>query len=352
MGKINVAILGCCGVLGQRFVQMLNRHPIFEVSALVDVFEGKKYREATARWGKGSGGFDENIPEYAADMEICSTDNLETDVPLVFSGLPPKIAGPIESNLAQKGHVVVSKASDHRLEEDVPLVIPEVNPDHLCLIEKQRKRRSWDGAIVCAPNCSTSILTLPLKPVSDNFGIRNVVVVTMQAVSGAGYPGLPFLDMTDNVIPYISGEEEKIRLESKKILGVIDKPAEYGLTSYCCRVNVSDGHLECVFVKTEKQVDAGDVKRLMSGFHGTELFSGPKLPLVLKDENDRPQTRLDRYSGEGKSPYVRGMSVTVGRIRNDEVFGLSFVSLGNNTIRGGAGEAILVGELLEKNGYI
>jgi len=351
MKKVKVAILGCCGVLGQRFVQMLNKHPTFEVSALVDLYVGKKYREATTKWGKGSGGFDESIPNYVADMEICSADDIDRDVPLVFSGLPPNVAGPIELDLAKKGHIVVSKAKDHRLEEDVPLVIPEVNPSHLELIERQRKKRPWDGAIVCAPNCTTSIFTLPLKPVFDEFGVEEVVVTTMQAVSGAGYPGISSLDITDNVVPYIEGEEEKTRLESKKILGSIDKPADYKLASHCCRVHVIDGHLESIFVKTKQKADAEEVKRLMREFPGTGLYSGPKRPIIVRDEVDRPQTRFDRYAGEGKSPYVGGMSVTVGRLRN-EVFGLSFISLGHNTIRGGAGEAVLVGELLEREGYV
>jgi len=352
MKKVKVAILGCCGVLGQRFVQMLNKHPRFEVSALVDLYTGKKYGEATKKWGKGSGGFDESIPDYVADMQICSADDIDRDTPLVFSGLPPDVAGPMESDLAKKGHVVVSKAKDHRLEEDVPLVVPEVNPGHLDLIERQRKKRSWDGAIVCAPNCTTSIFVLPLKPVFDRFGVEKVVVVTMQAVSGAGYPGLPSLDIADNVIPYIGGEEEKTRVESKKILGSIDKPADYKLASYCCRVYVIDGHLECVFVKTKQEADAEVVKRLMREFPGTGLYSGPARPIIVREEVNRPQTRFDRFAGEGVSPYVGGMSVTVGRIRNDDVFGLSFTSLGHNTIRGGAGEAILVGELLETEGYI
>jgi aspartate-semialdehyde dehydrogenase len=350
--KIKIAVLGCCGVLGQRFVQMLNEHPTFEVSALVDVFVGKKYREATVKWGTGSGGFDDRIPEYAAEKEICSVDNISKDVALVFSALPSGIAGPIESDLAKKGHIVVSKASDHRMEQDVPLIIPEVNPDHLHLIEKQRKNRSWKGAVICAPNCSTTIFALPLKPVLDKYGVRNAALVTMQAVSGAGYPGLPSLDIMDNVIPYIGGEEEKTIVESKKILGDIGKPANYGLASYCCRVNAIDGHLECVFVQTEKKANADDVRHLMKNFHGTGLHSGPKQPIIVRDEIDRPQTRLDRYAGEGRSPYVRGMSVTVGRIRNDDVFGLSFITLGHNTIRGGAGEVILLGELLKKNEYI
>lgn len=350
--KIKVAVMGVCGVLGQRFVQMLNKHPRFEVSALVDLYVGQKYREATTKWGKGSGGFDASIPDYVADLEICSAADIDRDTPLVFSGLPPNVAGPIESDLAKKGHIVVSKARDHRLEEDVPLVVPEVNPDHLALIERQRKKRSWDGAIVCAPNCTTSIFSLPLKPVFDNFGVEKVIVVTMQAISGAGYPGVPSLDITDNVIPYIGGEEEKTRVESKKILGSIDKSAEYKLASYCNRVHTIDGHIECVFVKTKQEAEADKVKRLMRAVPGTGLYTGPVRPIIVRDEIDRPQTRLDRLAGEGKSPYVGGMSVTVGRIRNDEVFGLSFLSLGHNTIRGGAGEAVLIGELLDREEYV
>jgi aspartate-semialdehyde dehydrogenase len=351
MKKVKVAILGACGVLGQRFVQMLNEHPIFEVSVLVDVYKGKKYGEAT-NWGRGSGGFDDSPPEYAAEMEVSSVDDINADVALVFSGLPPDVAGPVESDLADKGYIVVSKAKDHRLERDVPLIIPEVNPDHLERIEIQRKKRSWDGAIVCAPNCTTSVFTLPLKPVYDKFGVESVVLTTMQAISGGGYPGVPSLDVTDNIVPYIEGEEEKTRLESKKILGSNNEPADYKLASSCCRAHVIDGHMECLFVKTRQKAGAEEVKRLMREFPGTGLHTGPEKPIIVRDEVNRPQTRLDRYAGNGKSPYVKGMSVTVGRIRNDEVFGLSFIALGHNTIRGGAGEAILIGELLERKNYL
>jgi len=173
-----------------------------------------------------------------------------------------------------------------------------------------------------------------------------------QAVSGAGYPGISSLEMIDNVIPYISGEEEKMDTESKKILGDIDKPADYRIATYCCRVNVLDGHMECVFLDTINKSDRNEVKHLMAEFPGTGLYSGPLKPIMIREEIDRPQPRLDRYEGDGKSQYVKGMSVTVGRIRNYEVFGLSFICLGHNTIRGGAGEAVLVGELLERQRYI
>lgn len=352
MKRVKVAILGCCGVLGQRFVQMLNKHPIFDVSTIVDLYVGKKYKDAMTKWGKGSGAFDESIPDYVADMKISSVDEISTDIPLIFSGLPPNVAGSVESYLATKGHIVVSKAKDHRLEEDIPLIIPEVNANHLKLIEIQREKRHWDGAIICAPNCTTSIFSLPLKPILDEFGVESVILTTMQAVSGAGYPGVPMLDINDNIIPYIADEEEKTMVESRKILGTNDKTADFKVASYCCRVPVIDGHMECVFVKTRQEADAEKTKRLMREFPGTGLYTGPEKPIIVREEIDRPQTRLDRYAGEGKSPYVKGMSVTVGRIRNDEVFGLSFISLGHNTIRGGAGEAILVGELLEREGYV
>jgi len=342
---VKVAILGACGVLGQRFVQMLKNHPRMDVAALVDIYPGKKYEEVTD-WGHG-GGFDENIPEYAANMKICSVEDIERDIPLVFSGLPPKIAGPIEEDLAKKGHIVVSKARDHRLEDDVPLIIPEVNPEHLDLLEKQRARRRWDGAIVTAPNCSTSILVLPLKPIFDNFGLERIYIATMQAISGAGYPGVPSLDILDNVIPYIGGEEEKLNNESKKILGSIGQPADYKVAAYCCRVHVMDGHMEAIFVKTKQKFDVGEVKSLMKKFPGTGLYTGPEHPIIIMDESNRPQTRLDRYAGKGKSPYTRGMSITVGRLKNNDVKGLSFIALGHNTIRGGAGEAVLIGELLD-----
>jgi aspartate-semialdehyde dehydrogenase len=345
-----VAILGACGVIGQRYVQMLNNHPKFEVAALVDVYPGKKYSEVTD-WGHG-GGFDIDIPEYVRDMKMVSIDDVGSDVSLAFSGLPPKVAGEMEEKLAKKGVVVVTKAGDYRMEADVPLIIPEVNPQHLSLIKEQRKNHGWKGAIVTAPNCSTSTFVVPLKPVYDMVGVKKLTIVTMQAFSGAGYPGVPSLDITDNVIPYIGGEEEKLDIESKKILGDGKKPAEYKINVYCNRVPALDGHLESVFLETKKKITVDEMKQAMRDFPGTGLYTGPEKPVIVREEKNRPQTRIDRYAGKGPSPYTAGMSVTCGRFRDLGDNEMSFVCLAHNTIRGGAGEAILIGELLEKKGYL
>jgi aspartate-semialdehyde dehydrogenase len=347
---VDVAVLGACGVIGQRFVQMLKDHPTFEVKALVDIYPGKKYGEATD-WGHG-GGFDKEIPAYACDMEISSVEDIVGDISLVFSGLPPVVAGPIERGLAEKGHFIVSKAKDYRVEPDVPLIVPEVNPEHLALLEEQQEERGWDGGIITAPNCSTSILVLPTKPVFDEFGVDSIHVSTMQAISGAGYPGVSSMDIIDNVIPYIGGEEEKLDVESKKILGGLKKPASYHLAAYCNRVNVIDGHMESVFIKTKEDPDIEEVKNLMGDYPGLDLYTGPEKPIIVRSEVNRPQTRLDRYAGSGKSPYTGGMSVTVGRFKKTRQYELGFIALGHNTVRGGAGEAVLIGELLENKGYI
>ena len=286
------------------------------------------------------------MPPGIGEMKICSHDSLSKDqIDLVFSALPGGIAGPIELDLAKKGFFIVSKASDRRMEEDVPLIIPEVNADHLSLIKKQRQKRNWKGAIVTDPNCSTTILALSLKPLLDKFGVDKVVVVTMQAISGAGYPGVASLDILDNVAPYISGEEEKMLIETKKVLGTAESPAQMAITASCNRVATIDGHMEAVFVQTREKAKPEDVKKAFSEFRGLDSHSAPREPIIVRDEPDRPQTRLDRDAGNG-------MSIVVGRIRTDDVFGLTYAVLGHNTIRGGAGGAVLVGEVCHKEGYI
>lgn len=338
--KIRAVILGAVGVLGQVFIERLANHPTIETAALVDVMVGKRYSEAT-KWRLGS-----VMPPNVRDMTIVSKDTLsKKDVDLIFSALPGGVAGPIETELAKKGFFIVSKASDHRMEEDVPLLIPEVNAQHLSLIEKQRKKRSWEGAIVTDPNCSTTIMAVSLKPIFDKFGVEKVVVTTMQAISGGGYPGVSSMDIMDNVVPYISGEEEKMIIETKKLLGKETSPAQMAITASCNRVPALDGHLESVFVATAKKAEPRDVKEAMAQLKGLDLHSAPKHPIIVRDEPDRPQTRLDRDAGDG-------MSVVVGRIRKDEVFGLAYTVLGHNTVRGGAGGAILVAELCRAKGYI
>lgn len=338
--KIKVAILGAAGVLGQRFVERLENHPYFEMAAFVDVMVGKRYQDAT-KWRLGS-----NMPEGVRDMKIEAPDALsKSEIGLVFSALPGGLAKQIELDLAKKGFFIVSKAKDLRMEPDVPLMVPEVNESHLELIRKQRKNRGWDGAIVTDPNCSTTILALTLKPLWAKFGLESVAVATMQALSGAGYPGVSSLDIMDNVVPYISEEEEKMIIELKKLLGSEDEPADFRVAASCNRVPTIDGHMEAAFVHTKKKATPEEVKTTFTEFKGLNLPSAPPHPIIVRNEIDRPQTRLDRDAG-------KGMSVVVGRIRSDEVFGLSYTVLGHNTIRGGAGGAVLVAELCRSKGYV
>jgi aspartate-semialdehyde dehydrogenase len=338
--KLNVAILGAAGVLGQRFIERLEDHPTFEIAALADIMVGKRYEEAT-KWRLGT-----NIPPKVKDMKIVASDSLSrNDFNLVFSALPGGVAGKIELDLAKKGFFIISKAGDHRMNEDVPLIIPEVNADHLALIEEQRKKRGWDGAIVTDPNCSTTIMAMSLKPLWDNFGVEKVAVSTMQSISGAGYPGVPSLDILDNVVPYIGGEEEKMIIETKKLLGTEKQPADLKISASCNRVSTLDGHLEVVFVQTKKKAEPKDALEAFRSLRGLNYPSAPQEPIVVRDEIDRPQTRLDRYAGDG-------MSVVIGRVREDEAFGLTYIVLGHNTIRGGAGGAVLVGEVCHGKGYV
>ena len=340
MSKIRIAILGAAGVLGQRFVERLENHPTFETTALADIMVGKRYEEAT-KWRLGM-----RMPSEVRDMKIVSNDSLSPrDIDLIFSALPGGIAAKIETDLATKGFFIISKASDHRMEEEVPLIIPEVNADHLGIIEEQRKKRGWKGAIVTDPNCSTTILAMSLKPLWDHFGIENVVVSTMQSLSGAGYPGVSSLDILDNVVPYIGGEEEKMVIETKKLFGNGKEPAKLKVSAGCNRVATLDGHMEDVFVATKKKAGPAEAKRAFVDFKGLDYPSAPRQPILVRDEPDRPQTRLDREAGNG-------MSVVVGRLREDEVMGLTYTVLGHNTIRGGAGGAVLVGELCHGKGYI
>jgi len=294
------------------------------------------------------------MPREVAEMTVVNADveSVEKagDVDLVFSALPSSAAGLIEEEFAKK-YPVFSKASAHRLDEDTPLLIPEVNPDHLDLIPAQKKRRKWSGFLSTDPNCSTIQLVMTLKPLAK-FGLKKVVVSTMQALSGAGYPGVASLDIIDNVVPYIPKEEEKIELETLKILGTLSgetiRPADIVISASCNRVNVKDGHLECVFVELETNPSVEEVKEAFESFKGEpqklKLPSAPQNPIIVRDEPSRPQPRLDRDAGEG-------MSVVVGRIRHDPVLTLKYLCLGHNTIRGAAGAGLLSAELAVKKGY-
>lgn len=344
---LKAAVLGATGNVGQIFVQLLNGHPWFRVSVVAasERSTGQTYSEAS-RWRQPT-----PIPENVADLDVLPIEpKAVEDVDVVFSALPAEIAGKTEEEFAKAGYVVVSNASAHRMEPDVPLLNPEINCDHVSLIEEQRKRRKWDGAIVTNPNCSTAVLTLPLKPIYDEFGIDRVVVSTMQAISGAGYPGVASLDIVDNVIPFIRNEEEKLQTETLKILGSPTEPADFKISASCHRVPTLDGHMEAVFVELKRDADPDSVAAAMESFAGEpqrlKLPTAPAKPVVVRLEEDRPQTRLDRMEGGG-------MSVVVGRVRKDPVFrGVKFVALGHNTIRGAAGCGVLNAEYLKAKKYI
>ena len=344
---LKAAVLGATGNVGQIFVQLLEGHPWFEVTTVAasERSKGRTYREAS-RWRQST-----PIPEAVAPMEVVDiSPNAVKDVDIVFSALPSSVAGKVEEDFAAAGYIIVSNASAHRMDPDVPMLNPEINCDHISLIEKQRKNRKWDGAIVTNPNCSTTVLTLPLKPIYDVFGIKSVIVSTMQAISGAGYPGVASLDIVDNVIPYIGGEEPKMESETQKILGTASKPADFKVSSSCHRVPTIDGHLEAVFVETEKHAEPVAVAEAMENWVGEpqelKLPSAPEKPVIVTWEKDRPQTRLDRMEG-------KGMSTVVGRIRRDTVLdGVKFIALGHNTIRGAAGCGVLNAEYLKVKKFL
>jgi aspartate-semialdehyde dehydrogenase len=346
-----VAILGATGAVGQRFVQLLEGHPWFEiaVAAASGRSAGKKYGEA-CRWR-----LETEMPKEIGEMTVVNTSLKAVkeagNIDFVFSALPGGLAGPIEEEFAAECPVI-SKARDHRMDPDIPLIIPEVNPEHFDLIAIQRKNRGWKGFISTDPNCSTIQLAMTLKPLMA-FGLKNVLVSTMQALSGAGYPGVASLDIIDNVVPYISGEEEKLERETMKILGTFTsakvQPAEINISASCNRVNVKDGHLEAVFIELESKPSAEEVAESFRSFVGEpqrlKLPTAPEKPIIVREEMDRPQPRFDRDAGGG-------MSVVVGRVRNDPIMTVKYLCLGHNTIRGAAGAGILSAELMAAKGIL
>lgn len=350
MSKIRVGILGATGIVGQHFIRFLQGHPWFEITALAASgrSEGKHYGEV-CRWVVSP-----EIPASARDMVVESCEpGLACD--LVFSALPSDVAGPLEERFAAAGYWVSSNASSHRMDADVPLLIPEVNPDHIALVEHQRRARGWErGFIVTNPNCTTVGLAMALKPLADRFGLAKVFMVSLQALSGAGYPGVPSLGVVDNVIPYIGGEEPKVECEPQKLLGTLAvdtiRPADFVVSAHCNRVAVRDGHLESVSVQlAERGVSAEQVIEALQSFTALpqelELPSAPKRPLVVRAEPDRPQPFYDRDAGNG-------MTTVVGRVRPCPLLDFKFSVLSHNTIRGAAGAAVLNAELLKARGYL
>jgi aspartate-semialdehyde dehydrogenase len=344
-----VAILGATGAVGQRFIQLLQGHPWFQIEVLAasERSAGKKYKDACT-WTMES-----DLPREIAEMPVVHADVESVEkagnIDFVFSALPGDLAGSVEAEFAAL-YPVFSKASAHRMDNDVPLIIPEVNPDHAALIPIQKKARGWKGFISTDPNCSTIQLAMTLKPLMK-FGLRQVVVSTMQALSGAGYPGVASLDIIDNVVPFISKEEDKLECEPLKILGTFDGNrvcnADFVLSASCNRVNVKDGHLESVFVKLGDNPTVDEIEEAFRKFKGEpqklKLPSAPENPIVVRKEPNRPQPRIDRNEG-------KGMSVVVGRIRKDPIMTIKYMCVGHNTIRGAAGGGILSAELMVAKG--
>ncbi|HYX30640.1 MAG TPA: aspartate-semialdehyde dehydrogenase [Pyrinomonadaceae bacterium] len=341
--KFRVGILGATGVVGQRFIQLLENHPQFEVTALAasDRSQGKSYVDACTWRLPG------DMPERVKPI-IVRPPSPPLDCDFIFSSVPGEIALDAEPEFARAGYPVISNSSSHRMSTDVPLLIPEVNPEHVALIDVQRKQRGFDrGFIVTNPNCSAITIVMALAPLHAKFGVTACVITTMQALSGAGYPGVASLDATDNVIPFIGGEEEKIEAETLKLLGRFNQGmienAAMKVSAQCNRVNVIDGHTASIRVKLSQSASLDEIRGALASFislpQQLELHSAPQKPIIVRDEKDRPQPRLDRDAGSG-------MSVTVGRLTRDNVFDYRFVALGHNTIRGAAGAAILNAELL------
>jgi aspartate-semialdehyde dehydrogenase len=347
--KIPVGILGATGTVGQRFIQLLENHPWFEVAWLAasDRSAGKPYRDA-ASWRLAT-----PIPARVAGMTV-NTAAPNGDTPkLILAALDSNAAREIEPAFADAGCAVVSNSSAFRMAEDVPLVIPEINADHTELIKTQKWYRKNGGFMVTNPNCSAIGLVMALGPLHRRYGVEKVFVATMQAVSGAGYPGVPSLDILGNVIPYIASEEPKMEAESRKLLGTLSngtvKPADVALSAHCNRVPVEDGHTESVSIKLSKQAQAEEIIDAWQDFRCTpqklKLPSAPEQPVIYNPAPDRPQPRLDRDRGNG-------MSAVVGRLRPCNIFDWRFTVLSHNTIRGAAGAAILNGELLKAQGYL
>ncbi len=346
--KIPVAVLGGTGAVGQRFIQLLADHPWFEVTAVTgsDRTVGGVYREV-CRWV-----LDEDPPEAVGDFIVRRS---EPGLPakIVFSALPARIAQDVEPEFARQGYIVCSNASAHRQAPGIPLIIPEVNAEHLEMLEIQRSSQGWKGLIVTSPNCTTTGLAMTLKPLHQAFGVQQVFVTTLQAVSGAGYPGVPYLDIADNLIPYIPGEEDKIINETRLLLGQVKGteriPANIGISPQVNRVPVIDGHTLSIAVKFDRPPTVDDAIRVLDSYQGIEvtrnLPSSPPKPILVRAESNRPQPRRDRNAGNG-------MAVTVGRIRPCPLLDLRMVSVVHNTLRGAASGSIFNAELLVESGYI
>ncbi len=350
--KLPVAVLGATGMVGQRFIELLRNHPWFDLVALAasDKHNGRPYAEVTA-WRLPNS----EMPTSVASLPVVACDPAAlSGVKIVFSALPGEVAGPIEIAFARAGVAVFSNAKNHRMAADVPLLIPEVNADHIAAITRQRKVRNWPGFIITNANCSATPLVMALKPLQRAFGVSKVMITTLQAISGAGYPGLPSFDILDNAIPYIGGEEEKLELETRKMLGsweegrgFVDAPMI--VSAQCNRVATREGHLECVSVALERDASPEEIIAAWRDYvpepQQAKLPSAPAQALLYRDEIDRPQTLRDRDAGNG-------MTVSLGRLRRCPILGYKFVALGHNTIRGAAGGSVLNAEWCVHSGLL
>jgi aspartate-semialdehyde dehydrogenase len=344
-----VAVLGATGAVGQAFVRMLADHPWFDLTAVAasERSAGKTYREAAHWIGSGA------MPASVAGMVVqpCTPDAISADI--VFSALDSPVAADAEPAFARAGKMVLTNAKNYRMEPDVPLVIAEVNPSHLRVIEAQRRNRGWRGAIVANGNCASIVAALPLAPIHERFGISKIVAVTMQAVSGAGYPGVPTLDILGNVIPYIRDEEPKIETEIQKFLGRVDgdriASAEFPVSAHANRVAVEHGHTVCMSIELVSKANASEVETAISEWGGARdargLPSSPDRAIVIADQPDHPQPRRQVDMGGG-------MTVVVGRVRADPVFDVKLVAMGHNVIRGAAGASVLNAELMARCGLL
>lgn len=345
--RIPVGVLGATGMVGQEFVSFLKDHPWFDLKWLgaSDRSAGKRYHEATS-WRLGG-----ETPAYVRDVIV--SDSVPNGAPkLVFSAMDASVATEIEQAFAKAGHVIVSNSRNHRMDADVPLLVPEANADHLELLQTQQRLRTWTGTIVTNPNCSTIVLVMALAPLKQ-FGIKKVIVTTMQAISGAGYPGVASLDILGNVVPFIGGEEPKMESETQKILGTFAGqkivPLDAKVSAACNRVPVVDGHTICVSVEFEKKPTEAEIIAALNGFRGVpqlkQLPSAPEQPVVYMEQENRPQPRRDVERDNG-------MAVFVGRLRKCPVLDYKFVALGHNTVRGAAGAAVLNAELMKVQGLL
>jgi aspartate-semialdehyde dehydrogenase len=347
--KLEVGILGATGMVGQRLASLLEHHPWFELTWLgaSDRSAGKPYAEA-CNWR-----LRDPMPAAARELPVNECVPNGKAPHLLFASLDGKVAGEVEGAFARGGHAVVSNSSYYRMEQDVPLVIPEVNPDHLALVRTQRRERGWSGMIVTNPNCTTVGLAMSLRPLLSSFGLSKVIMTSMQAVSGAGYPGVPTLDILGNVVPYIGGEEEKVERETQKLLGTLTdgrvQPAAFAVSAHCNRVMVEDGHLETVSVALGNKAAREDLLAAWRDFRPARevesLPSAPGRPIIVREELDRPQPKFDVNA-------ERGMAAVVGRVRPCSVLEHKYVVLSHNTIRGAAGAALLNAELMKAGGYL